>query len=212
MAVGEYDLEIMVEDEAGNRNAAAHKGTIKIIERKPYKLPLNPGWNLVSLPGQPADTDINEVIPANHPIDAVATYDPMVPGTWLTSLESGDGTFDGTVETIQAGLAYWISATSFQALEVDIPKPTPGATTTLLPTIPISQGWNLVPILDVDGDFKLADQTEDDNYFSGLTDGSIAAIYTYNTVTNSWASVSETGVELGKGYWVYATKPGVIVP
>ena len=212
MAVGEYDLEITVEDEAGNRNAAAHKGTIKIIERKPYKLTLNPGWNLVSLPGQPADTDINEVIPADHPIDAVATYDPMVPGTWLTSLESGDGTFDGTVETIQAGLAYWIRTTSFQALEVDIPKPTPGATTTLLPTIPISQGWNLVPILDVDGDFELATQTEDDNYFSGLTDGSIAAIYTYNTVTNSWASVSETGVELGKGYWVYATKPGVIVP
>ena len=212
MAEGEYTLEITVRDEAGNQNAAAHKGTIKIIERKPYKLTLNPGWNLVSLPGQPADTDINEVISADHPIDAVATYDPMVPGTWLTSLESGDGTFDGTVETIQAGLAYWIRTTSFQALEVDIPKPTPGATTTLLPTIPISQGWNLVPILDVDGDFELATQTEDDNYFSGLTDGSIAAIYTYNTVTNSWASVSETGVELGKGYWVYATKPGVIVP
>ena len=212
MAVGEYDLEITVEDEAGNRNAAAHKGTIKIIERKPYKLELNPGWNLVSLPGQPADTDINEVIPADHPIDAVATYDPMVPGTWLTSLESGDGTFDGTVETIQAGLAYWIRTTSFEALEVDIPKPTPGATTTLLPTIQISQGWNLVPVLDVDGDFELATQMEDDNYFSGLTDGSVAAIYTYNTVTNSWASVSETGVELGKGYWVYATKPGVIVP
>ena len=212
MAVGKYDLEITVEDEAGNRNPAAHKGTIEIIERKPYKLTLNPGWNLVSLPGQPADTDINAVIPADHPIDAVATYDPMVPGTWLTSLESGDGTFDGTVETIQAGLAYWIRTTSFQALEVDIPKPTPGATTTLLPTIPISQGWNLVPILDVDGDFELATQTEDDNYFSGLTDGSVAAIYTYNTITNSWANVSETGVELGKGYWVYATKPGVIVP
>ena len=212
MAVGEYDLEITVEDEAGNRNAAAHKGTIKIIERKPYKLTLNPGWNLVSLPGQPADTDINEVIPADHPIDAVSTYDPMQPGAWLTSLESGDGTFEGRVETIRAGLAYWIRTTSFQALEVNIPKPTPGTTTSLLPTIPISQGWNLVPILDVDGDFELATQTEDDNYFSGLTDGSIAAIYTYNTVTNSWASVSETGVELGKGYWVYATKPGVIVP
>jgi len=49
MAVGEYDLEITVEDEAGNRNAAAHKGTIKIIERKPYKLTLNPGWNKVSI-------------------------------------------------------------------------------------------------------------------------------------------------------------------
>ena len=212
MAVGEYKLEITVRDEAGNQNAAAHKGTVKIIERKPYKLTLNPGWNLVSLPGQPADTDINAVIPADHPVDAVATYDPMAPGSWLTSLESGDGTFDGTVETIEAGLAYWIRTTSFQTLDVDIPKPTPGATTTLLPTIPISQGWNLVPILDVDGDFELAEQTAEDNYFSGLTSGTIAAIYTYDTVTNSWANVAETGVKLGKGYWVYATKPGVIVP
>ena len=73
----------------------------------------------------------------------------------------------------------------------------------------------------MDGDFELATQTEDDNYFSGLTDGSVAAIYTYDTVTNSWANVDETkddkdeikhGVKLGKGYWVYATKPGVIVP
>lgn len=210
-AVGEYDLEVTVSDEAGNRNAAPHKGTIKVIERKPYKLTLNPGWNLVSLPGSPADTDINEVIPADHPIEAVRGYDPMVPGAWLIAEEGGDGTFTGTLETIEAGTAYWIKTGSFEALEVNIPKPTPGSLS-LLPTIQISQGWNLVPILDVDGDFTLADQTANDNYFSGLTAGSIAAIYTYNTVTNSWMSVSETGVELGRGYWVYATKPGVIVP
>ena len=211
MAVGEYDLEVTVSDEAGNRNAAPHKGTIKVIERKPYKLALNPGWNLVSLPGSPADTDINEVIPADHPIEAVRGYDPMVPGAWLIAEEGGDGTFSGTLETIEAGTAYWIKTGSFEALEVNIPKPTPGSLS-LLPTIQISQGWNLVPILDVDGDFTLAEQTANDNYFSGLTAGSIAAIYTYNTVTNSWMSVSETGVELGRGYWVYATKPGVIVP
>ena len=211
IAVGEYKLEMTVRDEAGNQNAAAHKGTIKVIERKPYKLTLNPGWNLVSLPGQPADTDINAVIPADHPIDAVRGYDPMVPGAWLIAEEGGDGTFSGTLETIEAGTAYWIKSTSFQDLEVNIPKPTPGSLT-LLPTISISQGWNLVPILDVDGDFELADQTPTDNYFSGLTTGSIAAIYTYNTVTNSWMAVEEDGVALGKGYWVYATKPGVIVP
>ena len=210
-AVGDYDLEVTVSDEAGNRNAAPHKGTIKVIERKSYKLTLNPGWNLVSLPGSPADTDINEVIPADHPIEAVRGYDPMVPGAWLIAEEGGDGTFTGTLETIEAGTAYWIKTGSFEALDVNIPKPTPGSLS-LLPTIQISQGWNLVPILDVDGDFTLADQTANDNYFSGLTAGSIAAIYTYNTVTNSWMSVAETGVELGKGYWVYATKPGVIVP
>ena len=221
-AVGEYDLEIVVEDEAGNRNAAAHKAKIKIIERKKYALELNPGWNLVSLPGQPVDSDIDAVIPADHPIDAVSTYDPMVPGKWITSLQAGDGTFgEGQVKTIEAGLAYWIRTTSFQELEVDIPKITPGAAVTP-PIISISQGWNLIPILDVDGDFNLADQTSTSNYFSGLTSGTVSAIYTFDTITNSWASVdaydddpdddTPKGVQLGKGYWVYATKPGVIVP
>ena len=220
MAEGEYDLEVTVRDEAGNTNAAPHEGTVEIIKRKPYKLALNPGWNLVSLPGMPADTDINDVIPADHPITNVLGYDPTVPGAWLRADEGGDGTFSGTLETIEAGTAYWIKTDSFQTLDVSIPKPTPGSTA-LLPTIQISQGWNLVPILDVDGDFTLADQTANDNYFSGLTAGTIARIYTYDTVTNSWASVDETGdddddvklgVKLGRGYWVYATKPGIIVP
>ena len=220
MADGEYDLEVTVRDEAGNTNAAPHEGTIEIIKRKPYKLALNPGWNLVSLPGMPSDTDINDVIPADHPITNVLGYDPTVPGAWLRADEGGDGTFSGTLETIEAGTAYWIKTDSFQTLDVSIPKPTPGSTA-LLPTIQISQGWNLVPILDVDGDFTLADQTANDNYFSGLTAGTIARIYTYDTVTNSWAAVDETGdnkkdvklgVKLGRGYWVYATKPGIIVP
>ena len=80
MAAGEYDLEITVRDEAGNANAAPHKGTVEIIERKPYKLTLNPGWNLVSLPGRPAAPDVNAVIPADHPIEAIRGYSPAVPG------------------------------------------------------------------------------------------------------------------------------------
>ena len=62
----------------------------------------------------------------------------------------------------------------------------------MLPTIFIAKGWNLVPILDVDGDFKLPDDSEDYNYFSGLVGGlHVRGIYTFNTVTNSWTSVAE---------------------
>ena len=209
--LGEHDLEVTAEDEAGNKNASAFTATITITERKPYTLKLNPGWNLVSIPGEPMDSDINAVIPADHPATTVLTYDPSVPGGWLTALRGADGSFSGTLTDISAGRAYWIQTQSFEGLKVDIPKQAAGAPQ-VLPSISVAEGWNLVPILDVDGDFELAAATADDNYFSGLSDGSVTGIYTFNTITNSWMSVAAQDVEIGKGYWVYATKAGVIVP
>ena len=209
--LGEHDLEVIAEDEAGNRNSSAFTATITITERDPYTLALNPGWNLVSIPGDPDDSDINAVIPADHPATQVLTYDPSVPGGWLTALRGADGSFSGTLADISAGRAYWINTPSFDGLKVDIPKQ-PAGVSAVLPTISIVAGWNLVPILDVDGDFELDDATADDNYFSGLSEGSVRGIYTFNTITNSWSSVAATDVEIGKGYWVYTTEAGVIVP
>ena len=207
--LGEHTLSVTAMDEAGNKNASAFEATITITERKPYSLALNPGWNLVSIPGEPMDTDINSVM-ADHPATQVLTYDPSVPGGWLTALRGSDDSFSGTLTNITAGRAYWIETPTFQALKVDIPKQAVGVA--VLPTINIVQGWNMIPILDVDGDFELDEPTDDDNYFSGLSEGSVTAIYTFNTITGSWSSVAEEAVEIGKGYWVYATKAGVIVP
>ena len=209
--LGDHDLEVVAMDEAGNKNSSAFAATITITERKPYALKLNPGWNLVSIPGEPMDSDINAVISAEHPATTVLTYDPSVPGGWLTALRGADGSFTGTLTNISAGHAYWIQTPSFEGLKVDIPKQAVGAQ--ILPTISVAQGWNLIPILDVDGDFMLNSADADDyNYFSGLSEGSVTGIYTFNTITNSWSSVAEADVEIGKGYWIYATKAGVIVP
>ena len=207
--LGEHKLKVTAMDEAGNKHASPVEATITITERKPYSLALNPGWNLVSIPGEPMDSDINTVM-ADHPATQVLTYDPSVPGGWLTALRGSDGSFSGTLTNITAGRAYWIETPTFQGLKVDIPKQAVGAN--VLPAINIVQGWNLIPILDLDGDFEMDDATDDDNYFSGLSDGSVTGIYTFNTITGSWSSVDETDVEIGKGYWVYATKAGVIVP
>ena len=171
-------------DAAGNTNAAPHKGTVKVIKRKPYKLELRPGWNLVSLPGQPADTDVNAVIPADHPISAIRTYD-RASGGWIFAEEDGEGRFIGPLVTgdnaigFTANNAYMLRTDSTQALEVDIPK-IPAGAAVFLPTINIEQGWNMVPIVDPDGDFKLDEQTAEDNYFSGLSDGTIAETYTHD--------------------------------
>ena len=66
LAIGDHALEVIAQDAAGNKHPVAEKATITITERKPYTLKLNPGWNLVSIPGEPEDSDINAVIPAER--------------------------------------------------------------------------------------------------------------------------------------------------
>ena len=227
LAIGDHKLEVRAEDEAGNRHAVVQKATITVKEREPFKLKLNPGWNLVSLPGDPEDSDINTVIPTERDdITQVISYDPTVPGMWPSAARGADGMFAGTLTNITASRAYWIQVVnSFEALEVSIPRQSVGQAR-VLPTIQLAKGWNLVPVLDVDGDFKLTDDSDGKDttapafsdadastkvtggYFDGLETGTRA--YTFDTITNRWKLVDE--VTIGKGYWVYVTKAGVIVP
>ena len=217
LTVGDHELEIIAEDDAGNRHTTAQTATITITERKPFSLKLNPGWNLVSIPGEPADPDINVVIPADRQdISSVLAYDPTVPGLWLSASRGADGMFSGTLKNITATRGYWVETNTFASLPVMIPKQSPGQAR-VLPTIPVAKGWNMVPILDVDGDFKLDDDDklptmgDMDAGTRGYLDGLEGVrAYTFNTITNRWDLVSE--VQIGKGYWVYVSKAGIIVP
>ena len=217
LEIGKHTISVEIMDEAGNEKDFSTK--IEITERKPFSLALSPGWNLVSIPSPPANGDINTVIPADHPADTVLTYDPLVPGGWLTAVRGGDGDFTGTLTMITATRAYWIHTDSFEALDVDVPKPSVGQAV-FLPTITISKGWNLIPALDVDGDEEVGTAM---HYFRSISDD-VAAAYRFDTVLNSWLSVeledtSATGeddnsemIERGRGYWVYSTKAGTLVP
>ena len=51
---------------------------------------LIPGRNLVSIQGEPTNSDINTVIPACHPASTVLTCDRSVPGGWLTAVRGDD--------------------------------------------------------------------------------------------------------------------------
>ena len=209
LAIGDHALEVVAEDAAGNRHPSVRKATITITERKPFSLKLNPGWNLVSIPGEPEDSDINVLIPADRTdIKAVITYDPTVSTKWLSARRGADGAFTGTLKDISSSRAYWVETDSFMPLPVNIPKQRPGSPG-VLPTIEIAAGWNLVPILDMDGDFLLDDDDKlpVETYFAGL-EGLRA--YTFNTIVNRWERAME--VQIGKGYWVYADSAGVIVP
>lgn len=209
LAPGEYKVEVTAKDEAGNELES--EGMVEIVERKPYSLALAPGWNLVSIPAEPADSDINSVIPGDHPAMAVLSYDPSVPGAWLIATRSNGGAFAGTLTEITSGRAYWIQTTSFESISVDIPRLDAGSPV-VPPTINIVKGWNMVPVQDIDED---REDVSAKAYLSGVD---VSRVYWFDTVANTWDSISldsddEDGIlKVGRGYWVFATEEGTLAP
>ena len=224
LAIAEHDVEVVAEDEAGNRNETAVELTFEVTETDPFELELNPGWNLVSIPGEPRDSGVNVVIPADHPIDSIRSYDPSVPGAWLSAVRGADGMFEGTLDAITSSRAYWVHTQSFESLDVDIPRLTAGAPV-LPPEVAIVTGWNMIPVQDVtnSGEGRSAAA-----YTSGLD---VTRIYTFNTVQNAWESltvgatkddpeddsddpkqVPDDVLEIGRGYWIFSEKEGTLAP
>ena len=219
LAAGKYDVTIEAQDEVGNTKE--FEDTVEITARKAYGLALAPGWNLVSIPAEAADSDINAVIGADHPATEVRSYDPSIPGGWLFAVRS-NGAFTGTLTNITSGRAYWVLTDSFESIEVDIPRLSAGSPVAP-PTVKIVKGWNMVPVQDVT---ESRDDVSAALYFSGLE---VSRVYTFNTLTNSWdgvvvgaTMVDGTSVPskvvpddylmVGKGYWVFATEEGTLAP
>ena len=206
LAKGDHVVTVSAEDTAGNE-LEDEELTVTVVEREPFSLKLKPGWNLVSLPGMPTNTSINAVIPADHPASTILTYDAA--DGWMTAIRSEDGTWLGTLMTIDASRAYWIQTDSFESISVDIPRISAG--TSVLPTISLSTGWNFVPVTDVSGEMSHGDEVSAKAYFGG-TD--VNRVYTFNTQMGMWENVDlEDGmVMVGYGYWAHSTDDGVIAP
>ena len=140
-------------DVAGNMETA--KAMVEITARGAFTVNLRPGYNLISLPGTPESTDINDVIGADHAINQVLTYSPFIEGGWLSAERGDDGAFAGTLTTIDGTTAYIVRTTSFEALEVAIPRTAAG--NVLPPQTNLGVGWNLVPVIDLSSDLDTGD-------------------------------------------------------
>ena len=202
---GNHKVTVKAQDAAGNE--AEFEKTVKIVEREPFSLKLKPGWNLVSLPGTPTNISLNAVIPADHPASTILSYDAE--SGWTTAIRSEDGTWLGTLMTVDASRAYWIQTDSFEAIKVDIPRISAG--TSVPPTISLMAGWNFVPVVDVTGDMGYGDAVEAKAYFSGTK---VNRVYSFNTLQGMWEVVDlETGsLMVGYGYWAHASEDGVLAP
>ena len=205
LAKGNHTVKVKAMDAAGNEEE--FESTVKIVEREPFSLKLKPGWNLVSLPGTPTNTSLNAVIPSDHPASTILSYDAEA--GWTTAIRSEDGTWIGTLMTIDANRAYWIQTDTFDSISVDIPRISAG--TSVPPTIALSAGWNFVPVTDVSGSMSHGDAVSAGEYFSGTK---VNRVYTFNTLMGTWDNVDlEDGmVMVGYGYWAHASEAGVIAP
>lgn len=211
LALGKYTLTVSATDTAGN-TLTDSTSDFTVVEKAKYSVSLRPGWNLVSLPGAPADTAINTVITIAA-VDTVLTYDPTLPGAWLTAVRDADGNLAGTLTTVEDGKGYWVHTTTFEAITVDIPGHTVGAAA-ILPEYTLLAGWNLVSINTEVG----ATTRDADEYFKGL---SWSRIYGYSNSGGTFTSIipdavagtdSNDDLTVGQGYWIYLLEGGSFAP
>ncbi len=213
LSVGTHTVKFNGKDDVGNTFTSNQTFTFTVSARLPYSVPLSPGWNLISLPGDPSDTAIDAVLPPVHPATSVLSYDTTSGvGQWLVASRAGDGTWTGTLSTIDSKHAYWVSTTAFTAISTLIPERDPAA---VLPTIAVKAGWNLLPVVDLQiaaaGGGPGGVTTSAVVYFTSIT-WSVA--YSFDTQNNTWSKLSSSGGDVvnGKGYWVWATRDATLVP
>lgn len=211
LAVGSHELKFTAEDSVGNE-LEDEEVDFEILERSEYEVDLRPGWNLVSVPGTPTDSAIGSVLPSDHPATTVLSYQG---GEWKTAVRDGTA-WSGTLTTIETGFGYWISTAAFTPLETMIPEADPAS---VLPTVPVVSGWNLLGVVDIaqnDAGDAPAGGSEADDYLSSI---SWDVAYEFSTATSAWTKTTPdntTGgageILNGKGYWVWASKAGTLVP
>ncbi|MDE2884998.1 MAG: hypothetical protein OXO53_07870 [Chloroflexota bacterium] len=213
LEVGEYEITYAAMDDVGNEvDEDDASADFEVLERQPYEIELDPGWNLISVPGDPFNPAVSAVI-GDLKADTVLGFQG---GEWVTAVKGEDGRWMGTLTDIQGGYGYWVRTTVVETIETVIPPVLP---TSVLPTVPIVAGWNLIGVVDPEQhDTDTADARHSvDEYLTSLGNAWRVA-YGFETQQNSWskllpkASPDPSMVENGRGYWLWNTRPGTLVP
>ena len=206
--LGVHRLELEARDTAGNW--WSHTLNFSVIQRQPFKLPINPGLNLVSLPADPVEASIDDVFGGDPEIATVFTYDNSTK-QWLTATRREGGPFTGDLTTIVADHGYWVASEGLVNLEVMLLR---GDELVIFPpNIHVHKGWNLVPVTDTQQ--RAAGTAVSAAKYVANIQSALAFGYdsTEQKLTRLSASKnSNDHVSVGSAYWVYANEDGVIVP
>ena len=212
IGVGDHTLAITAEDDAGINLDGPFEVVFTVEARDTIALELNPGWNLVSVPREPADPSIDAVLGDALGVSTVVTFDPAVPGGFLVAVRDPNGNFAGTVTTIRPANAYWVLTDKFEPIELDVPGLVTSSTRPS--TLSIVKGWNLVPVLDVTGTSNPGDRILAKDYFASAED--VTEAYFFDMVANQWefvdtSSTSTATVEVGSAVWAFSADAGNLI-
>ena len=221
LSIGKHEVVFAAKDDVGNELAANSSGvregkfSFTVRSRAGYRVSLRPGWNLISLPGTPENPAVSAVLEGLE-ANTVLSYQE---GEWLSAIRPDDGAWQGTLEQMAGGYGYWVQTTAAETITTVIPPTLPNQ---VLPTVPITSGWNLVGVIDaaqraVDPDEAVNDP---DKYFVNV---SWRVAYGFETEGSRWVKIlpkpsgtddgaNNTTIKNGSGYWLWSTEPGVLVP
>jgi hypothetical protein len=155
---------------------------------------LGEGWNLVSLPIQPANTGIGSVLSGiASKVEVVYAFNGSAYQGYLPGETGNDLT------TMEAGRGYWVYMNSAGTLNL--------SGKAAAKSVNLTEGWNLA------GFSSTASQSVESALSS--INGKFEAVYGFDNAANNYRAYvpSEGGdltrLEPGKGYWIYATSAGV---
>ena len=224
ISIGDHTAELQAVDQAGNVFEDTLEIDFEVNDRDPFEKRLSPGWNLVSLPGEPADSSIAAVFGPGVEVRTVYTYDPVIPGGWQVAVrETLDSDWQGDLTDINGQRGYWVLSDAIQDWEVSIPRLSGGAAGTGTPiqppVIPLYAGWNLIPVTDISGNGAGGDTLSADVYLQSLDDGiDLARVLGFDTIRNQWETVLDPDMQMnntltiGSGYWIFVREATSLVP
>ena len=226
VSVGDHTVLIQASDQAGNILGDTLEIDFEVNDRDPFEKRLSPGWNLVSLPGEPADSRIASVFGSDVEVRTVYTYDPVIPGGWMVAVrETLESDWQGDLTEIDGQHGYWVLSDAIQDWEVSIPRLAGGVAGTGTPiqppVIPLYAGWNLIPVTDISGDGTGVDTVSAVVYLQSLEAGVEAArVLGFNTIRNQWETVLDPSpgmmmnntLDIGAGYWIFVREATSLVP
>ena len=167
-----------------------------------YSIPLNEGWNLISLPLIPNDSDIGVVLAGiADNLGEVRYYES---NDWQYYK---DEVIEDDLETMEDGKGYWVFMNNADTLIIDgVEMPGPGEN---LPTYSVAgETWNLIG-------FKSVEEMASSSYINRI--GNDDVIWTYDNNKNEYVIVhardEDNNMKSGYGYWLYPYGSGYsIIP
>ena len=147
IALGDHTLKYNAEDALGNTNATDRVLRFTVQAVPTWNLGLSAGMNLISLPSNPASTNVNDVFGATSQIELIFTFEGAQSKVALRNPDN-PSEFVGTLDSIDSQHAYWVSSSNAAEVEINIP---PTSQLAPPPYIAVSGGqWNLLPVISLE--------------------------------------------------------------